>query len=125
MPVFIPIPSVYSKQIRFITKTVAKTGKAIVSTGYLHAAEALADGRGLLVEPRDPVGLARAALAILDDSQFKRELESRAYEYGKEMAWPNVGRRVLELTRELLAVPEVAKLEPEEVESTEVPLAHA
>src|SRR5205823_5289997 len=53
-------------------------GKAIVSTGYLHAAEALADGRGLLVEPRDPVGLARAVLAILDDSQFKRELESRA-----------------------------------------------
>ena len=100
-------------------------GKAIVSTGYLHAAEALADGRGLLVEPRDPVGLARAVLAILDDSQFKRELESRAYEYGKEMAWPNVGRRVLELTRELLAVPEVARLEPEEAESTEVPLAHA
>ena len=73
-----------------------------------------------------PAGIRdRAVLAILDDSQFKRELESRAYEYGKEMAWPNVGRRVLELTRELLAVPEGARLEPEEAESTEVPLAHA
>src|SRR5207249_8052212 len=28
-------------------------GKAIVSTRYLHAAEALADGRGLLVDVRD------------------------------------------------------------------------
>jgi glycosyltransferase involved in cell wall biosynthesis len=77
-------------------------GKAIVSTRYLHAAEALADGRGLLVDVRDPEGLARAVLAILDDPALKRELESRAYEYGKEMAWPNVGRRVLALTREVL-----------------------
>jgi glycosyltransferase involved in cell wall biosynthesis len=77
-------------------------GKAIVSTRYLHAAEALAEGRGLLVDIRDPVGLARAVLAILDDPSLKRELEERAYEYGKEMAWPNVGRRVLALMRELI-----------------------
>lgn len=77
-------------------------GKAIVSTRYLHAAEALAEGRGLLVESRDAIALARAVLAILDDPALKRELEQRAYEYGKEMAWPNVGRRVLALTRELV-----------------------
>ncbi|HEV8535490.1 MAG TPA: glycosyltransferase family 4 protein [Candidatus Limnocylindria bacterium] len=77
-------------------------GKAIVSTRYLHAAEALADGRGLLVGVRDSDGLARAVLAILDDPSLKHELETRAYEYGKEMAWPNVGRRVLALTREVL-----------------------
>jgi hypothetical protein len=41
-------------------------------------------------------------LAILDDPALKAELERRAYDYGKEMAWPNVGRRVLALTRELL-----------------------
>ena len=80
-------------------------GKAIVSTRYLHAAEALADGRGLLVDSRDAVALARAVLAILDDPALKRELEQRAYEYGKEMAWPNVGRRVLALTREVAAQP--------------------
>jgi glycosyltransferase involved in cell wall biosynthesis len=77
-------------------------GKAIVSTRYLHAAEALADGRGLLVDVRDADGLARAVLAILEDPALKGELERRAYDYGKEMAWPNVGRRVLALTRELL-----------------------
>jgi glycosyltransferase involved in cell wall biosynthesis len=77
-------------------------GKAIVSTRYLHAAEALADGRGLLVDVRDAAGLARAVLAILDDGVLKAELERRAYDYGKEMAWPNVGRRVLALTREVI-----------------------
>ena len=77
-------------------------GKAIVSTRSLHAAEALADGRGLLVETRDPEGLALAVLAILGDPALKRELEQRSYAYGKEMAWPIVGRRVLELTREIL-----------------------
>jgi len=106
-------------------------GKAIVSTRYLHAAEALAEGRGLLVESRDAVGLARAVLAILDDPTLKRELEQRAYEYGKEMAWPNVGRRVLALTRELIepeaAVrkrqPVVEPLEPATVEETSAPIS--
>jgi glycosyltransferase involved in cell wall biosynthesis len=78
-------------------------GKAIVSTRYLHAAEALSDGRGLLVDARDAQSLARAVLAILDDNALKRELEQRAYDYGKEMAWPNVGKRVLALSREVLA----------------------
>src|SRR5712691_8910588 len=88
-------------------------GKAIVSTRYLHAAEALADGRGLLVDVRDADGLARAVLAILDDPALKAELERRAYDYGKEMAWPNVGRRVLALTREV-----IGQNEPPESEDT-------
>jgi len=93
-------------------------GKAIVSTRYLHAAEALADGRGLLVDVRDPDGLAKAVLAILDDPALKAELERRAYDFGKEMAWPNVGRRVLALTREVAErVPVQPLEEPIETES--------
>ncbi|MDP9265011.1 MAG: glycosyltransferase family 4 protein [Chloroflexota bacterium] len=77
-------------------------GKAIVSTRYLHAKEALADGRGILVDLRSPDQLARAVNAILDDPELKRELEQKAYAYGKEMAWPAVGRRHFELMRDLL-----------------------
>jgi len=88
-------------------------GKAIVSTRYLHAAEALANGRGILVDVRDSDSLARSIGAILDDPAFKRELEVRAYEYGKGMAWPNVGQRVLALTREL-----IGRSEPPESEDT-------
>ena len=68
---------------------------------------------------RDPDGLARAVLAILDDAALKAELERRAYDYGKEMAWPNVGRRVLALTRTLLE--EQPVLAPEEPIDTESP----
>ncbi len=77
-------------------------GKAIVSTRYLHAKEALADGRGILVDLRSADQLARAVNSILDDPTRKRELEQKAYAYGKEMAWPAVGRRHFELMRDVL-----------------------
>ncbi len=70
---------------------------------------------------RDSDGLARAVLAILDDPALKVELERRAYDYGKEMAWPNVGRRVLALTRELLE-PSSNVATPEEPIETESPV---
>ena len=103
-------------------------GKAIVSTGYLHAAEALADGRGILVDFRDARGLADAVNAILDDPVRKRQLEQRAYAYGKEMAWPIVGLRLLELLRETLdpaggvirRARELAKAEKPEQEPTQI-----
>src|SRR2546423_6207848 len=66
-------------------------GKAIVSTRYLHAAEALADGRGLLVDVRDPDGLAQAVLAILGDGALKAELERRGGQYGKEKGPADAG----------------------------------
>ncbi|MFN2519861.1 MAG: glycosyltransferase family 4 protein [Candidatus Limnocylindria bacterium] len=77
-------------------------GKAIVSTRYLHAKEALADGRGILVDLRSPEQLASAVNSILDDPGKKRDLEQKAYAYGKEMAWPAVGRRHFELMRDVL-----------------------
>src|SRR5205814_5590314 len=46
-------------------------GKAIISTPYLHAVEALADERGLLVGFRNEQQLAEATLRILDDPFLK------------------------------------------------------
>jgi glycosyltransferase involved in cell wall biosynthesis len=77
-------------------------GKAIVSTPYLHAREVLADGRGILVPFRDAPAIAEAVTSILSNPGAKQRLESRAYEYGKEMAWPAIGRRVLALMRDVL-----------------------
>lgn len=77
-------------------------GKAIVSTPYLHAREVLDDGRGVLVPFRDAHAIADAVTRILGDPERKQELERRAYEYGKEMAWPAIGRRVLALMRDVL-----------------------
>ena len=77
-------------------------GKAIVSTPYLHAVEALASGRGIVVPFRDPAAIAAAVTRILGDPQLKRGLEERSYAYGRETAWPAVGRRVLALMQHLL-----------------------
>src|SRR6266542_2691423 len=78
-------------------------GKAIVSTPYLHAIEALADGRGLLVPFRDPAAIAAAIGRILGDPELKHRLEERAYAYGRETAWPAVGRRHIALMQRIVA----------------------
>jgi glycosyltransferase involved in cell wall biosynthesis len=78
-------------------------GKAIVSTRYLHAVEALGSGRGILCDFRDATGLGNAILAILGDPQLKSELEERAYRYGKQMAWPEVGKKILATMRHLVS----------------------
>ncbi len=90
-------------------------GKAIVSTRYLHAVESLAGGRGLLADFHSEHSLADAVLGILDNPALKRQLEHRAYAYGRLMAWPEVGQRTLELYRRVAAtgagvVPELARV---------------
>jgi glycosyltransferase involved in cell wall biosynthesis len=77
-------------------------GKAIVSTPYLHAMEALADGRGILVPFRDSAAIADAVRRVLADPALKVSLEARAYAYGRETAWPAVGRRVLALMQHMI-----------------------
>ncbi|HEY3218980.1 MAG TPA: glycosyltransferase family 4 protein [Candidatus Limnocylindria bacterium] len=77
-------------------------GKAIVSTPYLHAREVLSEGRGILVPFRDFAEIGLAVNRILGDPPHKQSLEQRAFAYGREMAWPNIGRRVLALMRDVL-----------------------
>ena len=79
-------------------------GKAIVSTRYLHAIEALADDRGVLVDFASATQLAEAISGILGDPVRKQLLEHRAYTYGHESAWPLVGRRVVELMSEVIGI---------------------
>ena len=74
-------------------------GKAIVSTPYLHAKEALADGRGILVPFRDAGALAEAVNGLLDNPDRKHELERAAYEYANDMSWPRTGEHWLALMR--------------------------
>jgi len=74
-------------------------GKAIVSTPYLNAEEALGDGRGILVDFGDSRGLAAAVCKVLGNRYFREELEIRTYEYGRNTIWSSVGaqyRRMFE-----------------------------
>jgi glycosyltransferase involved in cell wall biosynthesis len=74
-------------------------GRAIVSTAYVYAAEALAEGRGLLAEFDRPESIARCITLYLDDPAFREKTEARALAYGREMAWPRVGERYADLFR--------------------------
>lgn len=67
------------------------TGKAIVSTPYVHAVEVLSEGRGLLAEFRDSASIGHCLQLLLDDPERRRELEARMAAYGKEDSWPVVG----------------------------------
>src|SRR5487761_1029672 len=72
-------------------------GKAIVSTEYLHAKEALGEGRGILIGFRNVDELASAVNSILANGERKQTLEHMAYAYAREMTWPKLGRRWVEL----------------------------
>jgi glycosyltransferase involved in cell wall biosynthesis len=74
-------------------------GKAIVSTPYLHATEALRDNRGILVPFRDSAGLAVAVNSLLEHPDRKQALERAAFEYASDMSWPRTGEHWLALMR--------------------------
>jgi polysaccharide biosynthesis protein PslF len=78
-------------------------GRAIVSTNYLHAKEALADGRGILVDPKDPRQLAESVSSLLGHPDRRLSLELRSYSYAKNMTWPKAGQRWLELMRRIVS----------------------
>lgn len=72
-------------------------GKPVVSTPYLHAAELLADGHGVLVPPRDAGALATAVNGLLSDDEARDALARRAYALGRELLWPRAVERALDL----------------------------
>jgi len=85
-------------------------GKAVISTPYLHATEALAEGRGLLAEFRSAESIAHCVLLMLDDPHERREMEHRMAAYGKQDAWPLVGAQYVELFRRVAGGESLADL---------------
>jgi glycosyltransferase involved in cell wall biosynthesis len=83
-------------------------GKAIISTAYLHAREALDNGRGILVPFRDSAALAEAVNSLLDHPDVKHALERASYAYASDMSWPRSGEHWLALMR-LVALSSPAK----------------
>ena len=79
-------------------------GCCCVSTPYVYARHALADGRGVLVPPEDPVALTRALLPLLADAKLRERYGRAAGEFGAALHGPEIGRRYLE-TLEAHALP--------------------
>jgi glycosyltransferase involved in cell wall biosynthesis len=67
-------------------------GKAVVSTPYWHAAELLAEERGVLVPFGDTKAIAREVVGLLSDATRRNAIRKSAYKLGREMVWSNVAR---------------------------------
>jgi glycosyltransferase involved in cell wall biosynthesis len=68
-------------------------GKAVISTPYRYANELLADGRGILVPPRDSGAIAKEVIGLLADDERAAAMRQRAAEFGRGMAWGAIARR--------------------------------
>ncbi|HHY46192.1 MAG TPA: glycosyltransferase [Firmicutes bacterium] len=66
-------------------------GKAIVSTRYYYAEEMLSGGRGILVDFRNPAGLAEAVTKVLSSDELRSGMERATALLGASMSWPKVG----------------------------------
>jgi len=73
------------------------TGKAIVTTPFLHAQEIIAQGAALDCEFKNPDSITWAVNALLSSKQFHANFEKRAYEYSRDMIWPNVAMKYANL----------------------------
>jgi glycosyltransferase involved in cell wall biosynthesis len=95
----------YLNEAQSTSGTLAYTfgsGKPVVSTPYWHAAELLADGRGVLVPFGSAESIAKEVCALLRDGARREAMRSSAYALGREMVWSNVARlymRSFELSR--------------------------
>jgi glycosyltransferase involved in cell wall biosynthesis len=76
-------------------------GKAVVSTPYLHAKEALGEGRGVFCEFNDSDSIANKVLDIIEDKTLRTSLEQKAYNYSRSFTWPLVAKKYLALYSEL------------------------
>ncbi len=83
----------YLSQAQIVSGTLAYSfgsGKAVISTPYWHAAELLAEGRGVLVPFKDPEAIARETIALLSDDARRHGIRKNAYMLGRDMVWSNV-----------------------------------
>jgi glycosyltransferase involved in cell wall biosynthesis len=78
------------------------TGKAVVSTPYLHAQEVLADGRGLLCEFQNPSSIADAINRLLADNKLRNRIERKVYEYSRSFTWFKVAKEYAQLFKNVI-----------------------
>jgi len=99
----IPYPS--REQISSGTLTYAlSTGKAIVTTPFLHAEEAISNGAALGCVFKDPNSIAGCVNTLLRDKQVHDRLSRMAYEYSRSMIWPSVAMRYVNVFYQALGL---------------------
>ncbi|KYH36279.1 MAG: glycosyl transferase family 1 [Candidatus Bathyarchaeota archaeon B24] len=96
-------PYLGRNQITSGTLTYAMgVGKAIVSTPYLYAVELLRNERGLLCDFENSESIAASAEKLMTDEWLRRRLEVEAYRFSRDMIWPVVAKKHVDLYAKVL-----------------------
>jgi hypothetical protein len=97
MAQFVGSADIYITPYRYEAQAVSGTlayalgaGKAIISTPYWHAAELLAEGRGVMVPFEDSGAIATATIELLDNDVARHAMRKRAYLYARDTVWNKV-----------------------------------
>ena len=85
-------------------------GRAVVSTPFLHAKDIVSKERGLLTEFKNSASFTDAIQKILSNPGLKESMGKNAYQYTRQMTWPNVASSDLDLFDECLEIGEEAPL---------------
>ena len=88
----------YLNPDQIVSGTLAYTvgaGKAVISTPYSYATELLDEGRGRIVPFRDPAAIAEQVLQLLNDESERHATRKRAYQFGRQMIWPEAARQYM------------------------------
>lgn len=78
-------------------------GKLCVSTPYIYAKEVLGEDRGILIPFKDPQAISRVVIESWQNQDRMKEMQKRAYEFGRLMTWSNVALRYLDLFTAILS----------------------
>lgn len=80
------------------------TGKAIVSTPFLHAEEVMSQGVINRCEFKEPESISDSVINLLNDRTSLEEYQQRAYQYSRDMIWPNVAMKYVNVFYEALGL---------------------
>lgn len=72
-------------------------GKAVISTPYWHAEEALKNGIGVLVPFKNPDSIAGALKGLLGDETRRIRLRKNAYDISRNMVWGKVAQNYFDI----------------------------
>ena len=87
--------SAYLEPQQIISGTLAYAlgaGRACISTPYLYAKEALAEGRGILVPFRDSKQIGVEIINLIKKPELSKEYAKKAYDFSRSMLWKNVSK---------------------------------
>jgi glycosyltransferase involved in cell wall biosynthesis len=80
------------------------SGTPVVATGVGGLREAIQSGtNGLLVEPRDPLGLAEGIVQVMEQGTLRQRLIREAQKQLTEFAWSTIAERLAAVYRRVLA----------------------